>query len=108
MMDKTLCPMRNYFGTVLKRNLNGEDIVIEENVLLQYDEDIDSYLWFDKGYKYLFDFINDVGRISNEENEINYQNYIKYLLKTDVPSVDGQLYIDKNSLVEVKNGKKSR
>ena len=49
-MDKTLCPMPNYFGTVLKRNLNGEDIVIEENVLLQYDEDIDSYLWFDKGY----------------------------------------------------------
>ena len=85
--------MPRYFGNVMKRNINGN---------------IDSYLWFDKGYKYLFDFINDVGRISNEENEINYQNYIKYLLKTDVPSVDGQLYIDKNSLVEVKNGKKSR
>ena len=98
--------MPRYFGNVMKRNINGNDTIVEGNALLQYDELSNSYYWYSKGKDAIIKFgKNFADMIEDKENERKVETYF---LTTDIPSIDGQLYIDKNSLVEVKNGKKSR
>lgn len=98
--------MPKYFGNVMKRNINGEDTIYLKNTLLQYDEIDGVYYLLGEKEGILIDF--GYKFVHNENNDSENMELNKYCFKTDVPDIDGQLYIDKNSLVEVKNGKKSR
>ena len=106
--DKLLDEIRSQFtwrrGNIYKRNINGNDILVEEDVLFQYDTANKCFIREeDICYASLyFEAIID-GNLKREEE-------IKALLKehylyTDIPYIDGVLYIDKSSVYEVKNSR---
>jgi len=88
-------------GDIYKRNLNGEDVLVEEDVLFQHDTVYGSYLP-ERDVCYVCDYAEAIfddnqDRIEETENALQ-----EHYLYTDIPYVDGMLYIKNSSVYEIK------
>lgn len=95
--------LATYRGNILKRNTSFEDEVINEGVELIYNMATDNFYWNnEESIKYLFMAINDIGKISKEEEEAILRKIESYTFSYHVPDIDGKLYVDSSSLVLVR------
>lgn len=106
--DEYLTKIRSEFiwclGDIYNRNINGNDILVEKDVLLQYDTANNCFLR-EKDIHYAslyFEAVIDGDLKCEEEAKALLEDHYLY---TDVPYIDGVLYIDKNSVREVKNSR---
>ena len=107
MKNSSVLYMPEYTGTIMKRCLNGEDTIYDSNATFQYDEKYDTYFYYtiDNMKDFVLSIENVMDNIVDEELDKKVDGYF---LTTDIPNIDGALYIDVNSLREKKNGKSRR
>lgn len=92
-----------YVGTIMKRNINGQDEVFARNGTLIYDDKYDEYLLVAAGgYNYFYDYVDAVLATWEKNDDESFQKLEKYFLKTSIPNEDGKLYVDESSLVLLK------
>lgn len=89
-------------GDIYKRNLNGEDELVEKDVNLQYDTVYNTFLKEED-----ICYASSLGEavLDNNEEQIEEKRNIleDHFLYTDIPYIDGMLYVDKKSIYEIKN-----
>lgn len=104
--DKFLDDIKNEFircrGDIYKRNLDGEDMLVCEGEYLQYDT-INGTFFREADISYVSSFVDAV--IDKDLDKIEELNDAieEHFLYTDIPSVNGMLYIDKGSICEIKD-----
>lgn len=99
--------MPEYTGTIMKRCLSGEDTIYDNNATFQYDELNNCYFYYT--VENLRELLFSIGKaLENTIDEELDKKVDGYFLTTDIPNIDGALYIDVNSLREKKNGKSRR
>ena len=106
--DEYLEKVRSEFiwccGDIYKRNLEGEDELVEKDVRLQYDTVKNIFLREeDICYAALyFEAVIDGDLKCEEEMKTLLEDCYLY---TEVPRISGMLYIDKSSVYEIKKGR---
>lgn len=106
MKNNSVLYMPKYTGTIMKRCLNGEDIIYDDNATLQYDEKYNTYFYYtiEHMQDLVLSFEKVMDNIIDEELDKKVNSYF---LTTDIPFIEGALYIDINSLKMVKKSGKN-
>lgn len=106
MKNNSVLYMPKYTGTIMKRCLNGEDTIYDDNAILQYDEEYNTYFYYT--IEHMQDLVlsleKNLDKIIDEELDKKVDSYF---LTTDIPFIEGQLYVDINSLKMVKKSGKN-
>lgn len=89
-----------YFGNLMKI-VNGKDTLYRENVCLIYDEKVDKFYSLENTLNYFFDVSLNKNLTSEEKEKLKeiIKNY-EYAYKPN--NIDGEIYVDINSLKELK------
>lgn len=103
-LDKVKSQFILYCGDIYKRNINGKDELVEKDVLLQYDTVLNRFIR-EQDIGYATAFADAVYHGDFREIEMTERVLEDHYLYTEVPYIDGVLYIDKRSLYEVKNSR---